>query len=150
MTIAFYIASFSALKQTHCTRDSKWVTVAFHSAFRIATEVVYLQRRFGCYVAAATRNCCRLGALSCSCWSPLFSAVFCSRVDTLQSCGTRLWINECRLYSWFLVSTEVMYLQRCLVVTWLVPRETAAISPHVLCARYSHAPVYRATSCKAT
>ena len=26
------------------------------------------------------------------------------------------------------LSTEVMYLQRCLIVTWLVPRETAAIS----------------------
>ena len=26
-----------------------------------------------------------------------------------------------------------MHIQRCLVVTWLVPRETAAISTHVLC-----------------
>ena len=33
-----------------------------------------------------------------------------------------------------------MCLQRCLVVTWLVPRETVAISPQVLCTR----PNYRA------
>ena len=31
-------------------------------------------------------------------------------------------------YSAFWISTEVVYLQRFLVVTWLVPRETAAIS----------------------
>ena len=31
-------------------------------------------------------------------------------------------------YSAFWISTEVVYLQRCLVVTWLVPRGTAAVS----------------------
>ena len=30
------------------------------------------------------------------------------------------------------------WLQCCLVVTWLVPRETAAVSLHVLCTPYSH------------
>ena len=35
---------------------------------------------------------------------------------------------------------EVVYLQRCLVVTQLVPRETAAVSAHVVCTPYSHAP----------
>ena len=42
-----YIVLFSALGPTHCapiTCDSKWVTVAFYSAFWIATEVVYVQR----------------------------------------------------------------------------------------------------------
>ena len=34
----------------------------------------------------------------------------------------------------FSISTEVVYLQRCLVITWLVPWETAVISAHVLCA----------------
>ena len=28
----------------------------------------------------------------------------------------------------FYISTEVVYLQRCLFVTWLVPRESAAVS----------------------
>ena len=32
------------------------------------------------------------------------------------------------LYSAFSISTEVVCLHRCLVVTWLVPRETAAVS----------------------
>ena len=31
------------------------------------------------------------------------------------------------------MSTEVVYLQLYLVVTWLVPRETAAVSAHVVC-----------------
>ena len=44
-------------------------------------------------------------------------------------------------FCFFLILTEVVYLQRCLVVTWLVPRETAAVSGHVLCTPYSHAPV---------
>ena len=37
------------------------------------------------------------------------------------------------LHSTVRVSTEMMYLQHCLVVTWLLPHETAAISTHVLC-----------------
>ena len=43
-----------------------------------------------------------------------------------------------------------MYLQHCLDVAWLVPRETAAILAHILCIPYNHAPVYSVTSCKAT
>ena len=42
----FYVALFSTLEQTHCVLvacDSKWVTVAFYSAFRISIQVVYLQ-----------------------------------------------------------------------------------------------------------
>ena len=31
-------------------------------------------------------------------------------------------------------------------VTWLVPRETVAVSAHVLCTPYNHAPVYKVTS----
>ena len=46
-------------------------------------------------------------------------------------------------------SSEVMYLQRSLVVMWMAPRETAAISAQVL-----HTPYNRAlcliTSCQAT
>ena len=37
------------------------------------------------------------------------------------------------------------WFQRCLVVTWLVPRETAAVSAHVPCTPYNHAPMYSAT-----
>ena len=36
-----------------------------------------------------------------------------------------------------------------LVATWLVPREPAAISVHVLCAPYNHAPVFRVISLEA-
>ena len=31
----------------------------------------------------------------------------------------------------------IIELPRCLVVTWLVPRETAVVSAHVLCTSYS-------------
>ena len=30
----------------------------------------------------------------------------------------------------------MVYLQRCFVVTWLVPREAAAVSEHVLCSGF--------------
>ena len=33
-------------------------------------------------------------------------------------------------------------VQRCLVVTWLVPRETAAVSVQGLSTPYNHVPVY--------
>ena len=39
----------------------------------------------------------------------------------------------------------MVYLQRYLVVTWLVPRKTAAVSAHVLCTPYDHAQVYCVT-----
>ena len=43
---------------------------------------------------------------------------------------------------------QVVYLQCYLVVVWLVPREAAGVSAHVLCIPYNHAPVYNACSCK--
>ena len=52
-------------------------------------------------------------------------------------------------YSAFWKSAEVVYVQRCLIVTWLVPRRPAAVSAHVLCTSYNHPPCYD-TSCKAT
>ena len=44
------------------------------------------------------------------------------------------------------------HLLRYSVVTWLVPREAAAISTHVMCTPYSHVDlvVYSVTPCKAT
>ena len=36
------------------------------------------------------------------------------------------------------------------VAAWLVPRETAAVSGHVLCTPYNEAPVYGVVSFKAT
>ena len=61
--------------------------------------------------------------------SLLYIAILCSRADSPRSC--RMWFSmtNCILF-WrvFLISTEVVYIQCCLVVTWLVPRETAAVS----------------------
>ena len=45
----------------------------------------------------------------------------------------------------FLISTEVVYWQCYLVVTWLVPHETTAILAHVLCTPYNPAVVYMVT-----
>ena len=50
----------------------------------------------------------------------------------------------------FYISIQVVYLQRYLVVAWLVPREIAAVSAHVLCTQYNHAPIYRVTLFEAT
>ena len=44
-----------------------------------------------------------------------------------------------------LISAEVVYWQHYLVVAWLVPRETAAVSAKVLCTPHNHAPVDRVT-----
>ena len=45
------------------------------------------------------------------------------------------------LHSSFWISAEE-WLQRWLVVTWLVTRETAVVLAQVLCTSYSHSPVY--------
>ena len=38
------------------------------------------------------------------------------------------------------------WLQHSLFVTWLVPRETTAISAHVLCTPFNHAPIFIVSS----
>ena len=43
----------------------------------------------------------------------------------------------------------IQYLQRCLVVRWLMPREKMLLSRRILCTPYNHAPCH-ITSCKAT
>ena len=52
-------------------------------------------------------------------------------------------------FFFFFIFTEAVHLQRYLVVTWLVPRQTAAVSAQVLCTPYNHSPVYSVTSFKA-
>jgi len=53
-----------------------------------------------------------------------------SRLTALLS---HLILNEwLAFYSAFWISTQVVYLQRCLVVTWLAPRETAVFSARPL------------------
>ena len=47
-------------------------------------------------------------------------------------------------------SEEVTALRRCLVVTWLVSHETAAVSAHVLCTPYNQLHVYSVILFKAT
>jgi len=61
----FYMALFSALEQTHCARMWFLNSDLLETHFWISsTEVVYLQHAlFGCYMAGATWNCCRLSAL---------------------------------------------------------------------------------------
>ena len=41
-----------------------------------------------------------------------------------------MWVTSFLLHIFEYISTKLVYLQCCLVVTWLVPRETAAISAH--------------------
>ena len=47
-----------------------------------------------------------------------------------QTHCARMWfyMSDLLFIARFWISTKVVYLQRCLVVTWLVPRETAAVS----------------------
>ena len=55
------------------------------------------------------------------------------------------------LHSVFLnISTKWYTYSTVLVITWLVPHETAAALAHVLGTPFTHAPVYSATLFKAT
>ena len=72
---------------------------------------------------APRRTACR-GC--CCCWSLLYIAILRSPADSLR---LRVILNSDPLsIVRFLIPTEVVYLQRCLIVTWLMPRETAADS----------------------
>ena len=72
----------------------------------------------------------------------LFSALeqtHCANV----ACGSEM--VTVAFYNAFWIFTSVGYLQRCLIVTWMVPHETAAVSAHVLCTPYNHAPCHVTT-----
>ena len=62
----FYTALFSTLEHTHCALvacgDYKWVTVALYRALLNVHPSGILTELFGCDMAGATWNCCRLGA----------------------------------------------------------------------------------------
>ena len=80
----------------------------------------------------------------------LYSDILRSPADSLRSCCMWFWMSDCKPFvARFLISTEVVYWQRYLAVSCLVPREAAAVSAHVLCTPYNLAPVYSVTSCKA-
>ena len=64
------------------------------------------------------------------------------------------WLYTFFFIAHFSISTTVVnwqwHWQQYLVVAWLVPHETAAVSVQVLCTTYNQAPVYSVTSFKAT
>ena len=70
----------------------------------------------------------------------VYSAILRSRTDSLRSCRMWLWLIVLNIHR-----NGVL-----MVVTWLVPHETAAVSAHVLCTPYNHAPVYSVISFEAT
>ena len=75
-------------------------------------------------------------------WLLLHSTILCfpSRLVVLQSHAS---LTDCSfLHGVFWISTEVACLQRCLVVTWLVPCKTAAVLVPVLYTPCNHVPVY--------
>ena len=56
----------------------------------------------------------------------LYKSLFSNRLTVLL---WRVIFSQCLPFSArFWISTQVVYLQQCLVVTWLVPRETADVS----------------------
>ena len=53
--------------------------------------------------------------------------------------------SDCRRLIYTACKYPPKWLQRCLVVTRLVPRETSAVSAHVLCIPYNHTTDYSVT-----
>ena len=100
----------------------------------------------GC-VCVCVCGCCGCG------WSLLYSAILRSRADSLGSCRTRFSMSVAFFLS-FLNHVFEYPLNWCtqhyLVVTWVMPRETAAVSTHVMCTPYNHAPVCSVTSFQAS
>ena len=62
----------------------------------------------------------------CCCWLLLYTALF-SALEQTHCSHVWFWMSDYLLILCFWISTKVVYLQHCLVVTRLVPHETAAI-----------------------
>ena len=118
---------------------------------------------------------CALPSYSNYYYSLLYSTILYSWAGILRSCLMWFRVGDCILFivcGRRLISIEVdvrvclhalrslyrrdfglykffnyyYYWQCCLVVTWLVPHDTAAILVHIPCAPYNHAPVYSVTT----
>ena len=70
-------------------------------------------------------------------WLLLYSAILCSRADSLRS--------HVILPEWLAFHSAFFNIRRSGVLTalaWLVPHETAAVSAQFLCTPYNHAPCH--------
>ena len=112
-----YIALFSALRQMRCV----------HVPCGSEWVTVSFYSNFFLY---NNNNGCFYGA-----WSLARSRAQCIVQKAAEKC-----IN-----TYIFISTEVVYLQCYLLIPWLAPCETAAISVQVLCKLYNHAPVCTCT-----
>ena len=63
--------------------------------------------------------------------------------------GTHCTLVVCERMSDCSCTQRILNIPHCLVFSWLLPHETAAVLVQVLCTPYNHAPVYSVTSCKA-
>ena len=72
----------------------------------------------------------RVTAKQCSALASCVNMCTCKTNHSVSLNTLTYWHYVC---VWHTVSTQVMYLQRCLVVTWLVPCETAVISARSVC-----------------
>ena len=140
VTVALHSAFWIASKVTVALHSVFWIaskaTVALHSAFWIASKVtVALHSAF--WIASKVTV-----ALHSAFW-------IASKVTV--ALHSAFWIASkvtVALHSAFWIASKVtvaLHSAFCLFVTWLVPRETAAVSAHVLCTPYNHAPVYSVT-----
>ena len=94
-------------------------------------DIIIIHRFYMALVSALKRTHC--APVRCgSKWGTLSSHV---------RCGSK-WGTLSFHSKYFFISTEMAYWQRSLVVAWLVPRETAAVSAQVLCTPFNRAPVY--------
>ena len=73
------------------------------------------------------------------CWLS-YSTILHFWADSL--CSSHTWILSEWLLRFFTAHSEYLlkYLQHCLVVTWLVPRRTAAVLAHIMCTLRNNAP----------
>ena len=99
------------------------------------------------YVYVCVRACVRACVCVCCCccwwwWSLLYSAILRSRTDWLLLTHAVLNEWQCSFLSrvWNIHPSAV--LTAGLLVTWLVPRQTAAVSAQVLCTPYNRAPCH--------
>ena len=83
-----------------------------------------------------------------TCWAPhLEMSPKCFTMATIQwyslslhSSHMQLWMSNCS-FTQHVLEYPPKWLQRCLVVIWLVSHETADVLTQVLCTPYNHAPV---------
>ena len=116
-------------------------TIHTYSTFGISTEVMYFLFSYLYKQLLSTPPWDEPQALH----KDNYSIILCIWADLMCSSCMWLWMSDYSVTQ-YVLKIHKSGCNAVLMVTWLVPHKTAAVSVHILWTQYNHAPAYSVTT----